>query len=83
MSGALRGRRSTRAMMAWKGMQLGEADGDQDILGEDKAQRRGDVFLVRECGVTGTEMVKTPSSYCRRLENSISSSCSRGGMLRP
>ena len=34
-------------------------------------------------GVTGKEMVNIPSSYCRRLENSISSSSERGGISRP
>ena len=38
ISGALRGRRSTRLMVS-EGMQLGEADRDQHILGQDKAQR--------------------------------------------
>ena len=44
MSGALRGRRFTRGGDGLKGVKLGEAHCHQQVLGQDKAQRRGDIF---------------------------------------
>ena len=83
--GALRWRRFTRSMMALKVCRWVKRTVTSRSLVSTKpsglvSSSPSPGFL---CGVTGTERVKTPSSYCSRLENSISSSCSRGGISSP